>query len=150
MKYIVEFRGPYFFLANFYPTEVEVDSLCYSSSEAAYQAQKAPVERRAEFRLMTPSEAKKAGAAFETDDWKVRRLSEMQRVVLAKFARDRELTRMLLATGDVVLIEGNKHGDAFWGCVWDGHELRGENMLGQILMAVRTTLREAQPKVLAR
>lgn len=48
----------------------------------------------------------------------------------------------LLATGNEELIEGNKHGDHFWG-VCNGH---GENMLGKLLMQLRAELQvEKQP-----
>lgn len=46
--------------------------------------------------------------------------------------------RMLLNTTDRELIEGNTHGDIFWGI--DKNTKVGENMLGKILMDIRTEL----------
>ena len=43
---------------------------------------------------------------------------------------------MLLETNTKELIEGNNHGDTYWGIV-NG---KGENMLGKLLMEVRSEL----------
>lgn len=56
-----------------------------------------------------------------------------------KFA-DPALAALLLATGDADLVEGNDWGDRFWG-VCDG---AGANMLGRLLMELRTRLAHGQ------
>jgi len=63
-------------------------------------------------------------------------------VIRAKFSGD-EMAAKLLATGDTVLIEGNTHHDNFWGdceCGGAACQSPGVNMLGEILMAVRSEL----------
>ena len=63
----------------------------------------------------------------------------MYRAVYAKFSDDPELREKLLATNDAPLIETMVRGrrDTFWGV----RNNRGTNMLGQILMRVRSDLR---------
>lgn len=57
-------------------------------------------------------------------------------LVQRKFsARNPELLRRLLDTGDLTLIEGNHWGDTFWGV--DIRTGKGDNHLGMILMQVR-------------
>ena len=62
----------------------------------------------------------------------------MEEIVRAKFTQNEELKRLLLATGDKRLAEGNTWGDTFWGV--DLRSGRGENHLGIILMRVREEL----------
>ena len=52
-----------------------------------------------------------------------------------KFSKS-PLKEMLLETNTKELIEGNNHGDTYWGTV-NG---KGENMLGKLLMEVRSEL----------
>ena len=59
----------------------------------------------------------------------------MRELLRQKFAHP-DLRRLLLATGDAELVEGNTWGDTFWGTV-DG---KGENHLGKILTRIRTEL----------
>ena len=63
----------------------------------------------------------------------------MTGIVRDKFTRNPELKRLLLATGDAVLIEGNTWGDRFWGV--DKRTGKGENHLGLILMDIREELK---------
>jgi len=68
----------------------------------------------------------------------------MEEIVEAKFKQNPEVAFLLLETGDEVLIEGNKWGDVYWGCVKDRSvlgEWKGSNHLGRILMKVRSSLR---------
>ena len=50
-----------------------------------------------------------------------------------------QLAEQLLATGDKLLVEGNRRGDTCWGV--DVRTGQGENRLGRILMKVREELR---------
>jgi len=61
----------------------------------------------------------------------------MYEVCFAKFHGNEEIRKVLLGTGDEPLIEDTTD-DLYWG--W-GAEHIGENKLGRILMAVRSTLR---------
>ena len=73
-------------------------------------------------------------------DWETAKLNVMREAVLAKFTQHEDLRELLLATGDAKLIEHTANDD-YWG---DGGDGKGRNMLGRILMDVRTKLREHQ------
>ena len=42
MMTISVFKGPYYFLSNFYPAKVTYNGVTYRNAEAAFQAQKDP------------------------------------------------------------------------------------------------------------
>ena len=69
-------------------------------------------------------------------DWEDVKCDIMKELLKKKF-ENAELAEKLLATGDMELVEGNNHGDRFWGMV-NGV---GKNMLGKLLMEVRDDLR---------
>lgn len=73
-------------------------------------------------------------------DWESAKGNVMREAVLAKFTQHEELGELLLATGDAKIIEHTANDD-YWG---DGGDGKGKNILGQILMEVRTKLREDQ------
>ena len=58
--------------------------------------------------------------------------------VKANYADYEDLKQQLLATGELVLEEGNIWGDTFWGV--DAQTREGRNHLGRILMRVRKEL----------
>jgi predicted NAD-dependent protein-ADP-ribosyltransferase YbiA (DUF1768 family) len=60
----------------------------------------------------------------------------METLVREKFTRHAPLAELLVATGDLDLVERNRWRDTFWG-VCNGI---GENHLGRILMIVRAEL----------
>ena len=85
----------------------------------------------------TPALAKRYGKAVSMrPNWDEIKVRVMCEIVEAKFTQNPNLTNMLLATEDAILIEGNTWGDTFWG-VCDG---KGENNLGKVLMRVRDRL----------
>lgn len=56
-----------------------------------------------------------------------------------KFHSHSNLRAQLLTTNDLTLVEWNWWGDTFWGA--DTRELIGANVLGQMLMDIRTYYR---------
>jgi len=144
---ITSFSGEHAFLSNFYLHPIEIDGDVYPTNEHAFQALKTDVaaERQRVREAPTPASAKAKGKRVTLrPGWDTERLVVMERVVRAKFA-DPELARLLVATGNRELIEGNKWRDTVWGCVrtkeggW-----KGRNELGKILMRVREEL-QGQP-----
>ena len=142
MNNINSFRGPHFYLSNFYEVPVAYDGLTYQNSEAAFQAQKCINPKdRAQFAALSPTEAKKLGRSTSLrSDWEQIKIQVMKDIVEAKFTQNPELAKKLLETEDAYLEEGNDWGDRIWGTV-DGI---GANNLGRILMDVRDQLKEKQ------
>jgi ribA/ribD-fused uncharacterized protein len=60
----------------------------------------------------------------------------MREAVLAKFQQHAELRQLLLSSGEAKLVEHTENDD-YWG---DGGDGSGRNMLGRILMEVRSEL----------
>lgn len=68
------------------------------------------------------------------DDWAEAKLSAMQIALQAKFSTYPALRDLLLSTAGAVLMEASQN-DLFWGA---GRCGSGENMLGQLLMQLRS------------
>lgn len=132
----------YRFLSNFFEAPVEYGGLTYGSSEAAFQAQKCMTqEEKLPFTECGPGKSKGMGRRVPLrPDWEEVKVGIMEEIVRAKFAQNPELAKMLLATGDKVLVEGNHWGDTCWGV--DTRTGKGENHLGRILMKVREELKQ--------
>ena len=63
-------------------------------------------------------------------------------MIYAKFTFNPHLKEKLLATGDRELVEGNWHGDKYWGvCLRTGE---GNNHLGRMLMELRDYFRDIE------
>lgn len=144
---IYGFFGDYRFLSNFQtaPLRLEgswADGLVYPTSEHAYMALKTEdlAVRHQISQLETGAAAKRFGRTIVLrEGWDgALRLEAMLAVLRAKFRQNPELATKLLATGLLYLEETNDWNDVFWG-VCRG---RGLNMLGKMLMQVRTELQE--------
>ena len=136
---INEFKGRYFFLSNFYKAPVTIDGITYGHTEGAFQAQKTlDINKRREMATMTPSESKRTGRhVVLRPDWEDVKEKVMYDICKAKFIQNPELGKLLVATGEEELIEGNTWGDRTWGMV-NGE---GKNLLGKILMKIRSELK---------
>ena len=134
------FRGKYSFLSNFYDQEIQFEGAVWPTSEHAYQAMKTlDLDAREKVRkASTPGKAKRAGRKVALrDDWEDVKIDVMMKVLEAKFSHP-ELQQKLLDTGDTPIVEINSWGDEFYG-VCDG---KGYNVLGQLLMELRSDLLE--------
>ena len=130
------FRGEHRFLSNFF---IEPDGSCV---EMEYQAAKAINPQDVAFIMSssTPGKAKRRGRSITLwPQWEGMKLKVMLRLVRAKFS-DEAMKKLLLATGDEELIEGNTWGDTYWGRCNNA----GMNWLGRILMQVRKELKESK------
>lgn len=147
MNTIDRFNGEFRFLSNFWPAEVEFDGEIYRTVEHAYQAAKVPpgAVRDAVRFCETPGEAKRMMLRYTASTGFHRaKVAIMLDLVRQKFTRDQVLRGQLLNTGDAVIVEGNDWGDEFWGKVPDANG-RGLNMLGAILMIVRSEISAGLP-----
>lgn len=135
---INSFKGEYSFLSNFKKCEVEFEGLTYPSVEHAFQAAKTlDTDKRLRFTKGSPIYAKGMGRRLKLrSDWEEVKDSVMYVCLKSKF-QNNDMRKKLLATGDAVLIEGNNHGDLYWGMV-NGE---GQNRLGQLLMKVRDEIK---------
>ena len=142
---IHHFREEYFFLSNFYTTDIEYRGLRYTNAEAAFQAQKCLTdEEKQAFSGLEAAKAKRLGRRVSLrSDWETVKLGIMEEIVRAKFTQNEDLKEKLLATGDIELIEGNTWNDTFWGVSLKTG--RGNNHLGKILMKIREELRSVIP-----
>lgn len=146
---IDSFTGPFSFLSNFHPAPVTFDGEVYATSEAAFNAGKSlyPHERAHVRDADSPGEAKRRGRNVTLrPGWDEHVRYDVMSTVLASKFTDENLAGKLLATGDALLIEGNRHHDQHWGdCTCTKHaSWPGANHLGRALMALRARLR-AEP-----
>lgn len=133
-RFIEEFR----FLSNFHSATIVIDGKFYPTVEHAYQAFKTldPGAHETIRNARTPGEAKRLGRCISLrPDWEDVKVGLMRDFVRLKFENP-FLRPMLMATGDARLVEGNHWNDTFWG-VCRG---KGRNMLGQILMEIRSEI----------
>lgn len=146
MEPISTFRGQYEWLSNFYPCSITLDGYVWRSTECYYQAQKFHnLQTKLRFTDLSGNQAKSLARSMASDirsDWTNVSMDVMERALAQKFTFHNELGHKLMATGDVMLIEGNYWHDLFWGqCICAKHQGKGENHLGRLLMARRAILR---------
>jgi ribA/ribD-fused uncharacterized protein len=137
-------NSQYFFLSNFYLHPTRYEDLTFPSTEHAYQAAKTPnIDiRRLILAEPTPARAKARGRSLELpENWDYDKFPIMEQLIEQKFCRGTKLADMLLATDDVLLIEGNYWHDLVWGqCFCPRHNWVGSNRLGGMLMDRRIAL----------
>lgn len=139
-KTIPIFRGDYFFLSNFYLTDIELRGQIFKSAEHLYQATKCSMRSDRDKILNAPtSKSAKVFSRFveKRPHWDVDKVRIMERILRMKF-RNKKLKKLLRKTGDKQLIDQNYYHDTFWGvCGCTKHQRTGENILGKILMKIR-------------
>jgi ribA/ribD-fused uncharacterized protein len=132
--------------SNFAPFPVTLRGKVWPTSEHYFQAQKFAGTEHAEAirKTRSPMIAARMGRDRKKPlrrDWEAVKDNIMREAVRAKFTQHPELSALLLATGDALLVE-HTDNDAYWG---DGGDGSGKNRLGQILMQVRDELRHGGP-----
>ena len=133
---------PYAEFSNFAPFGVAMDDLWWPTVEHYFQAQKFddPAYRERIRAAQKPKDAKALGmtrALPLREDWEEVKVAIMRAAVDCKFRTHPAPRDLLLSTGTETIVE-NAPLDGFWGCGPDGS---GLNMLGKILMDLRTVLR---------
>ena len=140
------FDGEYGFLSNFYNASCIFEEKLYPTVEHAFQAAKSldHAERDWIAAAGSPGLAKRLGRRVNLrPDWEKVKFDVMEECSRSKFA-DSALKQKLLATGDEELVEGNYWHDNTWGdCSCEKcKDIVGRNMLGNILMKLRTEFME--------
>ncbi len=127
--------------SNFAAYLIDVDGKRWPTSEHYFQAQKFEdaAHREAIRRTKSPMVAARMGRDRKKKlraDWESVKDNVMRKAVRAKFEQHADLRAILLATGEATLVEHTEN-DSYWA---DGGDGSGKNMLGRILMEVRTEL----------
>lgn len=128
--------------SNFYSAAIKIKGKVWRTSEHYFQAQKfAETKYEEEIRsLVSPGAAARKGRDRKLPlrkDWEKVKDNVMREAVRAKFSQHKNLKELLLSTNDSILIEHTTN-DHYWG---DGGNGSGRNMLGKILMEIRTELK---------
>lgn len=135
-------NSPYYELTNVYPAAISVGGKIWQSSEHFYQAMKfTDAALQEEIRQSKTSRQALAIADKYRNhvraDWRQIHMSIMALGVYTKFAQYEQLSKLLLGTGNKVLIQDSGHKDILFGA---GARYTGRNYLGRILMLVRVML----------
>ena len=137
---------PYGAFSNLYRREISFEGEVFATSEHAYQAGKA---RRPEVRawlMNAPTPALLAMAAHGLYYWDIApgwskiKFDRMREVLRTKFSQHEDLRELLLATGNARLIE-SATVDNTVNRLWGEVNGQGKNMLGTMLMELRTEFR---------
>lgn len=142
---------PYGALSNLYRRAIIFEDEIYKTSEHAYQAGKARKPEVKAWLMSAPSPALLAMAAHGLYYWDVMpgwsrtKFDRMRAVLEAKFTQHDDLRELLLSTGDAILIE-TATVDNTVNRLWGEVNGVGENMLGKMLMELRTKLKNRTSK----
>lgn len=129
---------------------LEVNGLCILTSEALYQACRfphLPTVQRVIIGQKSPMTAKMKSKPLRGEtraDWDRVKVKIMRWCLRVKLAQNRtEFSRLLLETGERPIVEESRK-DGFWGAkVADRQTLVGVNILGRLLMELRTELKQS-------
>ncbi len=130
--------------SNFAGFPIELEGKIWPTSEHYFQAQKFvatdPAWSGAIRKANTPGIAALMGRDRKRPlrrDWESVKDQVMREALAAKFEQHPELAELLLSTGDEPLVEHTTN-DNYWA---DGGDGSGKNMLGRLLVELRTRLR---------
>lgn len=140
---------PYGVFSNLYKRPILFEGREFPTAEHAYQAGKARKEAVREWILNAPSPSLVAMAAHGlytwdiVPNWSKIKFDRMRDVLHAKFTQHDDLRDLLLSTGEARLVEAAKTNNSV-NRTWGEVNGKGLNMLGVLLMEIRSELRQAQ------
>lgn len=140
---------PYGVFSNLYRCPISFEGREFPTAEHAYQAGKASKEPVREWILSAPSPSLVAMAAHGLYSWDIVpnwsriKFHRMREVLRAKFTQHPDLRDLLLSTGERRLVEAGRTNNAV-NRTWGEVNGKGLNMLGILLMELRTELRSLQ------
>lgn len=142
--------------SNWYPAQFEYDNCVFENSEACFMYLKALCFKDQKIakeilESQDPREVKFLGRKirnFDEKKWEQDRERAMYMACLSKFIQNPEFAKALDETGDKIIVEASPL-DKIWGIglapddtkALDKSNWQGLNLLGEVLMKVRTTLR---------
>ncbi len=145
-------------LSNFYQSLFTVDNVTYICSEQYFMKKKQELFDKDNLKLANdilyesnPKKIKDYGRQvnnFDQDTWDKNKVEIMKKGVREKFSQNTNLKKLLIETGDKILVEASPF-DKIWGIglseevakVTHPSKWKGQNLLGNILMEVRTELK---------
>ena len=136
---------PYGAFSNLYRRAIFFEGREFPTSEHAYQAGKARKDAVREWILSAPSPSLVAMAAHGlyiwdiVPKWSQIKYDRMREVLRAKFTQHEDLSALLLSTGEARLVEVSRTNNAV-NRLWGEVNGKGKNMLGVLLMEIRTEL----------
>jgi len=139
---------PYGAFSNLFRRSIEFEGRIFPTAEHAYQAGKARKEGVREWILSAPTPGLVAMAAHGlytwdiVSDWSQIKYDRMRQVLRAKFTQHDDLRKILLSTGDARIVEAGRVANVV-NCTWGEVNGKGKNMLGVLLMELRTELIKA-------
>ena len=144
IELIQKFEGKHAFLSNFSPHGFVLETISFPTNEHFFQAMKTVKGNTKDFleiaNASTPGKAKRMGRKVKMrPDWDEVKINIMKKGLEEKFRQNPDIQKLLLETGEAILVEGNHWHDNFWGdCKCENCRLKtGKNMLGILLMFVR-------------
>lgn len=148
-KYVFFWQGPF---SNWYSASFKMDGVSFLTTEQAFMWQKAMFfdDHEIAAKILSsdsPKAAKDLGRQvknYNDAKWNEVRSQMMLHACNAKFAQNEEPRKLLLETGERILVEASPY-DKIWGIGMgeneDGVEneanWKGLNLLGKVLMQVR-------------
>lgn len=136
---------PYGAFSNLFRRSFIFEGREFPTAEHAYQAGKARKEEVREWILSAPTPGLVAMAAHGlytwdiVPDWAQVKYDRMRKVLHAKFTQHDDLKELLLSTGEARLVEAGRVANVV-NHTWGEVNGKGKNMLGVLLMELRTQL----------
>ncbi len=143
------------FMSQWYHAAMTIEGITYLFCEQYMMAKKALLFEDYEIysqimKAKTPRDCKRLGRLvhnFDAAKWHTVREEIVYHANIAKFSQNEELREQLLQTGDAILAEASPL-DKIWGIGMSADDVdainpeqwNGQNLLGKILMKVRTEL----------
>ncbi|KQN75280.1 NADAR family protein [Devosia sp. Leaf64] len=143
---------PFGAFSNLFRRSIVFEGETFKTSEHAYQAGKARKPEVRRWLMDAPSPALLAMAAHGLYYWDVApgwskfKFDRMRGVLAAKFTQHDDLRSLLVSTGDARLIETATEDNAV-NRLWGEVNGVGQNMLGQMLMELRSELQSPTGKL---
>ena len=142
---------PYGAFSNLFRRPIEFEGEAFPTAEHAYQAGKARKPEVKAWLMAAPSPALLAMAAHGlyywdvSEGWSKKKFDRMRGVLHAKFEQHDDLRTLLLSTGTRRLVE-SATVDSPVNRLWGEVNGVGQNMLGILLMEVRSELSKSKPR----
>lgn len=140
---------PYGVFSNLYKCVITFEKTEFPTAEHAYQAGKARKKAVRDWILSAPTPSLLAMAAHGlytwdiVPNWSKLKFQRMREVLRAKYTQHEDLRELLLSTGENRLVESCRTDNPV-NRTWGEVNGKGLNMLGVLLMEIRSEFRKAQ------